>query len=56
MSKPKITRLKRLESLVEQVATTPVTLSKYKQIIEWLRTSVATAQTINVPAATGKSG
>lgn len=56
MSKPKITRLKRLESLVSQISAATTTLRPIAQIIQFLRTSIAGAQTINIPAATGKSG
>lgn len=56
MSKPKATRLERLESAVSLIAGATSTLSAPKQGIQYLRTTVATAQTINIPAATGKSG
>lgn len=56
MSKPKVTRLERLESITQLISAATTTLSMMKQGIQWLRTSVATAQTINVPVATGKSG
>jgi hypothetical protein len=56
MSKPQVTRLDRLESLTQIISATTTTLSMLKQGIQYLRTSIAATQTINVPAATGKSG
>lgn len=56
MSKPVQDRLTFLESRVRLVATTPVTLRKLTQSQRMLRLSVATAQTINLPPATGKGG
>lgn len=56
MSKPQTTRLKRLESLVSLISAATTTLSAPKQGIQVLRTTIAGAQTINVPAATGESG
>lgn len=56
MSKPKVLRLDRLESLVSTISAATTTLSMLRQGVQYLRTTVATAQTINIPAATGKSG
>lgn len=56
MSKTHKQRFKRLESLVAQISAATTTLSAAKQGIQFLRTSIAGAQTINIPAATGKSG
>jgi hypothetical protein len=56
MSKPQTTRLKRLESLTSLISAATSTLSMPKQGIQYLRTTIAGAQTINIPAATGKSG
>lgn len=56
MSKPKQTRLERLESLTALISAATTTLSRYKDVIQYLRTTIAGAQTINIPAATGKNG
>lgn len=56
MSKPKITRLRWLERTTSLISAATTALSAPKQGIQWLRTTVATAQTINLPTATGKSG
>jgi hypothetical protein len=56
MSKTKQERLQRLESLVSIVSAATSTLRAITQGIQYLRTSIAGAQTINIPAATGKSG
>ena len=56
MSKPKSVRLDRLERDVQLISATTTTLSGPKQGIQYLRTTIAATQTINVPAATGKSG
>lgn len=56
MSKPQVQRLKRLESTTQILSAATTTLSMMKKGIQWLRTSIAGAQTINVPAATGESG
>lgn len=57
MSKPQTTRLKRLESAVLVMSTLGAqTLRKITNVTLMLRTSVAGAQTFNLPAATGKGG
>ena len=56
MSKPVVTRLKRLESLVTLISATTTALSAPKQGIQVLRTTIAATQTINLPRATGKLG
>lgn len=56
MSKPKSLRLERLESLSSLISAATTALSMPKQGTQYLRTSIAGAQTINLPAATGKSG
>jgi hypothetical protein len=56
MSKPVQDRLTFLEQRTAAIATTPVTLSKLKQSQRMLRWSVVTAQTFNLPKATGKGG
>ena len=56
MSKPKSVRLNRLERTVQLISAATTTLSAPKQGIQYLRTTIVGAQTINVPAATGKSG
>lgn len=59
MSKPKITRLRRLDSTVSAVllsALGTTLLRKITMTTLWLRTTVAGAQTFNLPAATGKGG
>ncbi len=56
MSKPKSLRLERLESLVSQISAATSTLRPISQLVQYLRTSIAGAQTINVPAAIGKGG
>lgn len=58
MSKPKLVRLKRLESTISAVAlsATTQTLRRVSNLVLWLRTTIAATQTINLPAATGKGG
>ena len=57
MSKTHQERLQRLESFTGLIGTAAtVTLSVYKNIAQFLRTTLNTAQTINIPAATGKNG
>lgn len=57
MSKPTLTRLKRLESAVLVMATLGAqTLRKISNVTLMMRSSVAGAQTFNLPAATGKGG
>lgn len=57
MSKTHQQRLKRLESLVSTLGTLGAqTLRKITQVTLMLRTTVAGAQTFNLPPATGKGG
>lgn len=58
MSKPKVTRLRRLESTIASVplAAATQTLRRIANLVLWLRTTIAGAQTINLPASTGKGG
>lgn len=58
MSKPRLVRLKRLESTTAAIALSAATqtLKRISQSVLWLRTTVATAQTINLPPSTGKGG
>jgi hypothetical protein len=56
MSKPKVLRLDRLEALVSTLGSATHNLSMLDQGIQFLRTTIAGAQTINIPVATGKSG
>lgn len=58
MSKPKLVRLKRIEGTTSAflLSATTQTLRKITNLALWLRTTIAAAQTINLPAATGKGG
>lgn len=58
MSKPRITRLKRLEGTIAAVSlsVTTQTLRRISNLALWLRTTIAATQTINLPASTGKGG
>lgn len=58
MSKPKLVRLKRLESTISAVSVSAATqtLRRISNLVLWLRTTIAGAQTINLPASTGKGG
>lgn len=57
MSKPTVTRLKRLESAVLVMSALGTTaLRKISMVTLMMRTTVAGAQTFNLPAATGKGG
>lgn len=57
MSKTHQQRLKRLESLVTLLSATGTTaIRKITNVTLWLRTTIAAAQTFNLPAATGKGG
>lgn len=57
MSKTRQQRLKRLESLVTILSGSGTTaIRKIINVTLWLRTTIAGAQTFNLPAATGKGG
>lgn len=60
MSKPKLRRLQRLEgttiSPVPLSALGTTALRRISNVVQWLRTTVAGAQTFNLPPATGKGG
>lgn len=59
MSKPKIVRLKRLDNTINSLnisALGTTLLRKLTMATLWIRTTVAGAQTLTVPPATGKGG
>lgn len=56
MSFPVQKRLKRLESVVQLISVTTTALSKFRNSILLMRTTIAATQTMNLPAATGKGG
>lgn len=56
MSKPKTTRLTRIESKTTALDSTAVTLSKLKSLELYRKTTIAAAQTIGLPPSNGKQG
>ena len=59
MSKPIITRVRRLDRTIAAVIASALGAQSIRRITsaaQWIRTTVAGAQTFNLPAATGKGG
>lgn len=59
MSKPIITRLRRLDRTVAAVIASTAGAQSVRKIVmaaQWIRTTIVGAQTFNLPAATGKGG
>lgn len=59
MSKPTVTRLRRIESTTAAFllsATGTTVIKRISNLMLWLRTTIVGAQTFSLPAATGKGG
>lgn len=59
MSKPIITRLRRLDRTIQAVVASALGAQAVRRITQatgWIRTTVAGAQTFNLPPATGEGG